>query len=66
MEVKTIEAHTGAHHKPGQGGQLEPFISSRQLVKLPSMLQVAEYHERLEEAMGIGSVAVGVKALQIR
>ena len=41
-------------------------MSSRQLVKLFSMLQVAEYHERLREAMGMGSVAVGVKALQIR
>ncbi len=29
-------------------------------------LQVAEYHEALKEAMGMGSVAVGVKALHIR
>ena len=29
-------------------------------------LQVAEYHEALKEAMRMGSVAVGVKALHIR
>ena len=29
-------------------------------------MQVAEYQERLREAMGVGSVASGVKALQIR
>lgn len=29
-------------------------------------MQVAEYQERLREAMGMGSVARGVKALQIR
>ena len=36
------------------------------LMSTSGALQVAEYHEALKEAMGMGSVAVGVKALHIR
>ena len=44
----------------------ECIIVPSGLTRCAAALQVAEYHEKLREAMGTGSVAVGVKALQIR
>ena len=46
--------------------QADPDLAHARPLRTGRALQVAEYHEALKEAMGMGSVAVGVKALHIR